>query len=297
MRATTEKLAPWVVKSACGRELDTQLEDVASSGQHGAPQVLRAMALAANGFASAPQHAELAVIFGCYRPFSTPNILREVAWLFQALGVRHTWLEKESCCGLPMLHQVAAEDKPQMLEKAQGYVRANTAAAAQKGAARVAYCCAGCAQAAQGGIGVGAAPGASCGAGEKPVVHDYILDVLLDVLKERALQVPPMKVAYFEGCHTSYKRHFPHVELNWPRYRQFLDCVEGLTVYDVAPGRCCKMQPERIIAAAQEAQADALVCACSGCIGTLKPLGRGTMRVMSYTALLVRALGGMHAVV
>ena len=294
MRATAEKLAPWVVKSACGRELDSQLEDVESSGQHGAPQVLRAMALAANGFSAAPQQAELAVIFGCYRPFSTPDILREVAWLFQALGVNHTWLEKEVCCGLPMLHQVATEDKPEMLEKAQSYVRSNTAAAAQKGAARLAYCCAGCAQAAQGAAVCATASGASAAAGESPASHNYILDVLLDALNGRALRVQPMKVAYFEGCHSSYKRHFPHVELNWPRYRQFLDSVEGLTVHDVT-GRCCKMQPERILAAAQEVQADALLCACSGCFGSLKPLGRGKIRVMGYTALLAQALGGMPA--
>ena len=294
MRATTEKLAPWVAKSACGRKLDTQLEAVENSGQHGAPQVLRAMALAANGFAAAPPQAELALIFGCYRPFSTPDILREVAWLFQALGVSHTWLEKENCCGLPMLHQVAAEDKPQMLEKVQAYVLANSAAASQKGAARVAYCCAGCAQTAQGATS-SPASATSVAVGENLLAHDYILDVVLDALKGRDLQVQPLKVAYFEGCHTSYKRHFSYVELNWPRYRQFLDSVEGLTVLDVAQGRCCKMQPERIIAAAKEAQADALLCACSGCNGTLKPLASGKMRVMSYTALLAQALGGMPA--
>ncbi len=286
MRATTEKLAPWVEKSACGRELDTQIEAVEASGQHGAPQVLRAMTLAANGFASAPQQADLALIFGCYRPFSTPQILREVAWLFQALGVSHTWLEKENCCGLPILHQVAAEDKPQMLKKAQGYVRANTVAAAQKGAARLAYCCAGCAQAAQ---GMTAEPGGT------PASHAYILDVLLDALQGRPLRVQPMKVAYFEGCHTSYKRHFRQVELNWPRYRQFLDSVGGLTVYDVPQGICCKKQPERIVAAAQEAQADALVCACSGCNVALNINGKGKIRVISYPALLAQALGGMPA--
>ena len=289
MRATTEKLAPWVVKSACGRDLDAQLEDVATSGQHGAPQVLRAMALAANGFGAAPQQAELALIFGCYRPFSTPEILREVAWLFQTLGVSHTWLEKENCCGLPMLHQVAAEDKPQMLEKAQGYVRANAAAAAQKGAARLAYCCAGCAQTA---LGV---TGAKPEAGETPASHAYILDALLDALKGRTLRVQPMKIAYFEGCHTSYKRHFRQTELNWPHYRQFLNSVEGLTVLDVGRGCCCKMQPERIVAAAQEVQADALVCACSGCNVALRATGRGKIGVMSYTALLAQSLGGMPA--
>ena len=295
MRATTEKLAPWVVKSACGRELDAQLETVENSGQHGAPQVLRAMALAANGFAAAPPQADLALIFGCYRPFSTPDILREVAWIFQTLGVSHTWLEKENCCGLPMLHQVAAEDKPQMLEKARGYVRGDTTAAAQKGATRLAYCCAGCAQAALGATASASDAGSNSVAGETPARHDYILDVLLDSLAGRALQVAPIKVAYFEGCHTSYKRHFSQVDLNWQRYRQFLDSVAGLTVVDIARGRCCKMQPESILAAVQEAQADALVCACSGCNGSLKPLGRGKIRVMSYTGLLAQALGGMPA--
>ena len=283
MRATKANLSPWVEKSACGRDLDAQLEAVATSGQHGAPQVLRGMALGANGFAAAPPQAELALVFGCYRPFSTPEILREVAWLFQALGVSHTWLEKENCCGLPMMHQVAEEDRPKMLQAMQGYVQGNAAAAAQKGAERLAYCCAGCAHVAQ------------AVTAEGPARHAYILDVLLQALRGQTLRVQPMKIAYFEGCHTSYKRHFRQTELNWPQYRQFLNTVEGLRVVDIASGLCCKKQPERIIAAAQEAQADALVCACSGCNVALRANGRGKIGVMSYTALLAQCLGGMPA--
>lgn len=283
MRTTTDKLSPWVQKSACGRDLDAQLKDVASSGQHGAPQVLRAMALAANGFGTPPQQADLAVIFGCYRPFSTPEILREVAWLFQTLGIDHTWLEKENCCGLPMLHQVAAEDRPLMLESANNFVQANAAAAAQKGAARLAYCCAGCTQVAQGVTEQGH---------DK---HAYILDVLLEALKGQSLKVQPMKVLYFEGCHTSYKKHFRQVELNWANYREFLNNIDGLTVGDAPRGLCCKIQPERVIAAVQDAQAEVLVCACSGCNVALKAAGKGRVRVMSYPALLAQCLGGMAA--
>ena len=66
MKSTTGKLSDWVVKIACGRDLETQLQEVAATGQHGAPQVLRTMALAANGFAGAPQQADLALVFGCY---------------------------------------------------------------------------------------------------------------------------------------------------------------------------------------------------------------------------------------
>ena len=279
MKATTGRLSDWVVKSACGRDFDTQLQAVENTGQHGAPQVLRSMALGANGFSGAPLQADLALVFGCYRPFSTPNILREVAWILGKLGIAHTWLEKENCCGLPLMHQVAAEDKPQMVDAACGFVRGNVEAAVQKGASRLAYCCAGCAHVANAVDAEGA------------VAHSYIIDVLLDALQGRNLRVKPLKVAYFEGCHTSYRRYFPETSLNWPAYRNFLEGVDGLAVQDAAAGLCCKLQPERIVAAAQTGGADALVCACSGCTVALRAAGQGKLRVMSYTGLLARALG------
>ena len=280
MKATNETLQAWVVASACGRDLGAQLRDVEATGQHGAPQALRLMALGANGFSNPPERADLGVVFGCYRPFSTPYILRELAWLFAALGIRHTWLEKEYCCGLPLLHQVAAEDRPQMREKAGGFVAANIQAAAAKGAKSVAYCCAGCAHVAL-----------SVADGQGPHTA-YVLDTLLDALQGQTVQATEgMKVAYFEGCHSSYRRHFPDTSLPWGRYRSFLDSVAGLTVHDVAAGRCCKKQAAAIVDAAESAGAQALVCACSGCTVALRAAGRGRVNVMSYPALLARCLG------
>lgn len=65
-------------------------------------------------------------------------------------------------------------------------------------------------------------------------------------------------------------------------------------MYDVPQGICCKKQPERIVAAAQEAQADALVCACSGCNVALNINGRQDTG-NKLPALLAQALGGMPA--
>lgn len=116
-----------------------------------------------------------------------------------------------------MLHQVAAEDKPQMLKSAglrAGQHRCGSAE--RRGASGLPLC-----GMRTGGARDGAEPGGT------PASHDYILDVLLDALQGRPLRVQPMKIAYFEGCHTSYKRHFRQVELNWPRYRQFLTAWEG----------------------------------------------------------------------
>ena len=115
--------------------------------------------------------------------------------------------------------------------------------------------------------------------------------MLLDALKGQSLRIRPLKVAYFEGCHTSYRRHFPQTSLNWHAYRQFLEGVEGLEVLDVAGGLCCKNQPDRIVAAALDGGVDALVCACSGCTVAVRGAGQGKLKVMSYTELLARALG------
>lgn len=300
MNATTEKLRPWVVACAGGRDLATQLRDVETQGQHGAPQPLRGMALAANGFSNPPDRADLALVFGCYRPFSTPYILREIAWLLAALGIRHTWLEKEYCCGLPLMHQVAAKDRQEMKEKAGRFVEANRSAAGSKGAKAIAYCCAGCAHVArsvalEGGQEfspehtLDTAPDAA-----PSLIPDqaYILDTLLDALRGRALSAPSgMHVAYFEGCHSSYRKYFPDSSLNWGGYRSFLDSVGGLVVRDVAAGRCCKKQAAAIVDEAERAGAQALVCPCSGCTVALRAAGRERLKIMSYPELLARCLG------
>lgn len=276
MKATTAKLDDWVAKSACGRDLETQMRAIAATGQHGAPQTLRAMSLAANGFAKAPEQAELALIFGCYRPFSTPYILQEVAWLLERLGISHTWLAKENCCGLPLMHQAAAEDRAEMEAQVRQYVSANRENAAALGARRLGYCCAGCAHVAKAVMP------------DREEEHAYILDVLLDALEGQNLHLPPMRAAYFEGCHSSYRKPFPQASLNWKRYREFLDQVDGLTVQDMRGGMCCKKMAEKIVAAAVEQTADVLLCACSGCTAAIRAAAAGRLKVMSYPELLVR---------
>ncbi len=280
MSASTNRQSDWVAKAACGRDLETQIADIGKTGNHGALPVLRGMALGANGFAAPAERADLAVLFGCYRPFSTPYILRDVARLFARLGVGHTWLGRENCCGLPLLHQVSGDERKAMQDTVRGFVGDNREMARAKGADRLAYCCAGCAHVAK---------AVTPGTGEE---HAYILDVLLDALDGRELGTPPLAVAYFEGCHTSYRKPFPETSLDWGRYRRFLDGVAGLTVRDVPNTMCCKVRADRIIDAALDQGVEALVCACSGCNPGLRSAGQGRLRVMSYPELLARCLEG-----
>ncbi|UJX41988.1 (Fe-S)-binding protein [Desulfovibrio sp. JY] len=269
----------WVAKVACGRSREEQTRDIENCGNHGAIPVLRAMALAASGVGKARDTAANALLFGCYRPFSTPYIVRDVIRLLDLLDVEYTWLDKEYCCGLPLLHQAAGEERQAVVGAIQGFMRGNWELAEAKGAKQLVYCCAGCAHAAK-GIQEDRREG-----------NKYILDLLLDALSTRALAVTPMRVAYFGGCHTSYAGQLPQVALDWERYRAFLEKVDKLRVVDLPRTLCCKVKSDRIVEMALEEGVDAMVCACSGCNVAIRQAGSGRIRVMSYPELLLESLG------
>ena len=205
-------LPGWVAKAACGRSLEEQTAAVATWGNHGAPPTLRAMTLAALELGQPAPTGGHVLLFGCYRPFSTPYLLRDIVALCRHLDIDYTWLDKEYCCGLPLLHQVEATGRAGVTDRAAHWLSANALLAADKGGHTQVYCCAGCAHTAK---ALRPAQGSVGGA--------YVLDVLLDALEGTALSVAPLTVAYFEGCHTSYRSRFPETALDWGRYRQRLD--------------------------------------------------------------------------
>jgi Fe-S oxidoreductase len=275
------KVSGFIQVAGCGRTLEEQIRDIKTYGNHGASPVLRNMTLDANALGIPKDKARHSLMFGCYRPFSTPYILRDVVRLFNGLGVDYTWLEKEYCCGLPLLPQIEAKDRAASLPMVQDFIRGNRELARNKGADKLVYCCAGCAH-----VAWGALPEAQ---GE----HAYILDVLLDALEAKSLRVAPTTIAYFEGCHTSYKPFFPETALHWERYRRFLDRIENVTIIDVPNTMCCKKQADKIVATAMQHAPSALVCACSGCNVAIRKAARGKVPVMSYPELLVHSVPGL----
>lgn len=268
----------WTDKASAGRSLDAQIADVRARANHGVPAVLREMVLAQLGLERPPRRAEHALLFGCYRPFNTPYIVREAAVLLRRLGVGFTWLDTEYCCGLPFLPLAGRERRDEVIALSRGFIQANRDLAAESGARRLVYCCAGCAHAAK-----GAWP-------ENAGDNVYILDTLLDALGSRPLAVTPRRLAYFEGCHASYRKPYPEVGLDWPRYRAFLERVDGLSLIDLPRGMCCKRVSGKIVDRALAAGAEALVCACSTCNLAMRRAGAGRIPVLSYLDLLSEAL-------
>ena len=277
-----QAIKAFYARAAAGRSLEEQLATVRETGGHGAFSVLRAGALAAQGIASPKPRADFCLVFGCYRPFTTPQLLGQAVRLFEALGLEYTWLPDESCCGLPLVSQATGDERKAMLSAARGFIEDNRSRAQARGAQRLVYCCAGCAQAAKELVG--------------DTGDQYLLDTLIDALSsalQGALQgrklVGAGRVAYFEGCHTSYKAQFPAVDLNWKRYREFLGSVPGLELCDVS-GLCCKHVPGEVVERALAQGAQRLVCACSGCVAGLRAAAQGRIALVSYPELLLETL-------
>ncbi len=263
---------------ACDRGFPEQIEDIRRHGNHGVSPVLRAGVLAAHGIPKPKDRADNGIVFGCYRPFTTPFLLRDYMRLLDILSIDYTYFEKEFCCGLPLVMQSAGEDVGNAITLGAEFDRLNADLARQKGMNTLAYCCVGCAYMAK------------SYEDEASVRKTYILDLILDELDKKRLKVAPTVIGYFEGCHTFYKTNFPKVSLGWQRYRQFLDGIDNLKIVDLSNKLCCKRSADRIVKSAEELELDKILCSCNGCFLSLKAAGKGRLTTTNMPEFLLQVL-------
>lgn len=258
-------------RGACGRSFDEQIASIEKYGNHGATPVLRNVVLAAHGIANPKAKAAYGIIFGCYRPFTTPFLLRDYIRLLDLLDIDYTWLDREYCCGWPLM----VEQPENAGQVSEGFNRKNIELAGQKGADTLAYCCIGCAYAAKYFIK------------EAPEQHIYVLDLIIDAMEKRKNKTKPIVVGYFEGCHAFPESCFPNVEINWKRYRHFLGSIEGLTIVDLPNTLCCKRAMSKIKERATELKLDKVVCPCNACYRELKAGFGDDIQVLTVPEILL----------
>jgi Fe-S oxidoreductase len=275
------KLAAYQTRAdvlSCGRTIAEQIETIRKYGGHGMSPVLRAMVLAAHGMAKPKDKAQNCIIFGCYRPFDTPFFMRDSIRLLEMLVIDHTYLEQEYCCGIPLIANTSAEQLDTVMAAGREFNRQNLDLARQKGATKLAYCCAGCAHSARNTFR------------ETSDSHVYILDLILDGLEKHHLKIPPAVMGYFEGCHASARTNFPAARINWDRYRQRLNNIEGLQVVDLPRNVCCKISPDKIIENTEKMNLNKILLACSGCCSKIIPAAKGRLQVISLPELLLQSV-------
>lgn len=264
---------------ACGRSCEEQRATIRQFGSHAVTPVLRTRLLAGLGIAKAREQAENCIIFGCYRPFADPFLVRDYLRVLECLHVDYTYLDQEQCCGMPFAMMPHGAERAAALIESQSCNQRNDQEASKKGARRLAYCCMGCAYAAR-----SAFP-------EAQARHVYIPDLIFDQVQARALAIAPRRIGYFEGCHTFAKSAYPAGAFDWGRYRRHLETIDGLTLVDLPRNRCCKTGAEALVHHAVEHNVTSVLCPCNSCASTLGLAGQGQITMISLPELLLEALG------
>jgi len=263
---------------SCGRSMDEQLDTIKRFGNHAATPVLRTRLLAGLGIAPPRAQAENCIIFGCYRPFADPFLVRDYLRVLDLLGVEYTYLDDEYCCGFPFAAQKRSPERDAAVAASSEFNRQNDELARQKGATRLAYCCQGCAHAARSVFQ------------DALDSHVYLPDLIFDHLDQRQLAIAPTTIGYFEGCHTSGKSFYPTGTFDWGRYRSRLGAIDGLQIVDIPNDRCCMNAADELVDRAVASGVDTILAPCNGCTSSLGRAGQGKVTMITLPELLLRIL-------
>ena len=99
-------------------------------------------------------------------------------------------------------------------------------------------------------------------------------------------------VGYYEGCHARNHAFAPGISLDWDKYRELLDRIQGLKVVDLPKSACCSVHPELIVEEARKKDLDTILCSCIGCYIRVGAAARGKVQMKYLTDVLLHALRG-----
>jgi len=71
--------------------------------------------MTAQGIRNPREKAENVILLGCNHPFVDPILLRPCLRLLERLGIEYTYLDREFCCGLPMVMIAKEAEKGKVL--------------------------------------------------------------------------------------------------------------------------------------------------------------------------------------
>lgn len=269
---------PVMLEIVAGRSVEEQVEHIRKEGNHGGAQPLRKRLLGGLGIYREREKAENLILFGCYLPFRMPLSLRSYLRLLDRLGLEYTFLDKEYCCGLPMVEMSQGAERERGEAAAREFIELNLSLGREQGAKRAVYFCIWCAY-----LGKRFFP-------HGDIVQMYYPDLLLERLEQVKLTLEPTVIGYYEGCHRRNRTWAEGVELNWAGYRKLLDRVQGLKVVDLPHRVCCVDYPDRIVEEALKLNLGTVVCSCPACHARVGAAGRGKIQMSYLPDLLLQAV-------
>jgi len=179
-----------------------------------------------------------------------------------------------------MIQITTGADNEKAVAAGKKFMQMNLDLARQKGATTISYWCVWCAHLAKRFLP------------DDAIRHLYYPDLIIEKLENETLRVAPTVVGYYEGCHLRNRTLAPGIELDWGKYRELLDRIEGLKVVDLPNRICCEEYPERIVEAAEKESLDTILCSCITCYRKVGIAAEGRVQMKYFPEMLLQALRG-----
>ena len=264
------------------RTLEAKIATIRQHGHHSSPARLRKMMMQNLSIPPPKSSAEHALVFGCYSLYSNHSrLLMTYIRILEQLGVDYTCLEKEYCCGSPLVQTSKRSDRKQAKDAAIDFLQLNIEQAIKKKVKKIAYFCSSCARIANSLMK------------DDTVEHIYLLDLLLDHVNVSQLRYGPATVGYFEGCHATIDAFFTGANLPWERYRKMLGRIHGLTIVDLPADACCRGRSEHILEKLLERNLSIVICSCNNCVRFLERKAGTRIQVKHMLEIISDALVGI----
>lgn len=267
---------PLVKLSVAGRNFQEQIADINKEGLIGRPSTLRYFVLRSLGLSQPKEQAENIICFGCYPLFIRLNEIRAYLSLLDRLGIEYSYLEKEYCCGLGLIERTTGAEREQGIIEAKKFIGLNIAGAENQKTRNMVHSCIWCVY-----IARRLYP-------QHKLTQKYALDILVDRMPRDSLSVKPLRVGYYEGCHSRGATIAPGVKFDWTGYRGLLEAVKGLEIIDLPKKLCCLTDIDKIAQEIAARKLSAVVCPCNGCASRLKNIK--TVQIKSIPEILLEAL-------
>lgn len=266
---------------AAGRTFEQQLDDAKNEGNYYTPAVLRNSIVGGLGIRRKKGSAENLIIMGC-ASYGTAMALRSFFQLIDKLGVDYTFLEKEYCCGFPLIANdlLAGRDRQRADEAAKELIGLNISEAKRLGVKNMVHFCTWCAYLSRRFYG------------QEDISQLYYGDLLVQRLAKEKLRLEPRRMAYFGGRPHRRGIVLPDedFDLDWGAYRRLLTSVEGLSVVDI-PRYCCSVADWAIWDRMRKHEVNTIVTSCIVCYGRLCRRAPEGMEVKFISDILLEALG------
>jgi Fe-S oxidoreductase len=209
--------------------------------------------------------AEYVILASCKIPFEAPADMKFFRMILEQLKVDYSVLEKEYCCGAPVLPSKNLESKEQKDTFARKMQNRNREQIDKLGAKSIVSICIGCY------VLFKRFQSVNKNDIQNKIGFNHVEAIWYPTLLSRFFQngTLTLKADYYAGCQRAYLKSSPSVSMDLESPLSALKRVEGLELNNLDNTLCCR-ESDQVKSLLESCKTDTIITVCPACTTRVK---------------------------